>query len=140
MSTSNKKGSNKDGHIRLKINEDMIEKPADVATAFNEFVISEPKRLKINEDMIEKPADVATAFNEFVISEPKRISSRLQKCTQTVLPETTKVSNSMSAFPFSESEMLDVINQIKKKKSAGPDQIPFSLIARIGPIVVEPLT
>ncbi|KAK9719558.1 hypothetical protein QE152_g22570 [Popillia japonica] len=88
MSTSNKKASNKDGYIRLKI----------------------------KENMIEKPADVATAFNEFFITEPKRISSPLQKCTQTVLPETTKVSNSMSAFPFSESEMLDVINQIKKKK------------------------
>lgn len=102
-------------------------------------------RLTVDGKNKENPEEVANIFNTFFIEAPKGILEDVKKQTSQISQIHTQRSlmfqSSMSVLPFSEDEILNIINnKIKNKRSSGPDSIPMDLFKRTAEAYIKQLT
>uniref|UniRef100_A0A1Y1KNM0 Reverse transcriptase domain-containing protein n=1 Tax=Photinus pyralis TaxID=7054 RepID=A0A1Y1KNM0_PHOPY len=97
-------------------------------------------KLKKGSVYIENPHDVAESFNNHFKTIPNETIAKITKHTN----KTIKLNHnpkSLYLTPFCEPEMITLINKkIKNKRSAGPDELPCSLIKFVSKVIAKPIT
>lgn len=96
--------------------------------------------LELDGVRIDNPNEVANAFNNFFINEPKNIQSQIPVAASATMPINI-IGSSMYVHPVLEEDVLRIINsKIKRSSSAGPDDVPVFLLKAAAPYIVTPLT
>lgn len=102
--------------------------------------------LRVNDQNIISPLQIANTFNDYFIGvydEPLPSTSIVQSPKQkpsTTLPQTSRLENSMYLSPTNEFEVYNIINRLKNKKSYGIDEIPSDLLKKCAAELAQPLT
>lgn len=97
--------------------------------------------IQLNNELIEDPARVADAFNNYFIETPIAIADDVRsRCADGISVMRAPLSASFFLSPISEGELLTLIrSRLSAKWSAGPDEIPSVLIKRVADAVAAPL-
>lgn len=97
--------------------------------------------LHVNNDIINKPPEIVHKFNSFFQQAPYEVISLLKDTDETLdFSKIPSVSESMCAFPYTESELSDIIKKLKNKNSSGLDEVPCSLLRQVSHTIITPLT
>ena len=94
--------------------------------------------IKHNDIIIDSPEEASHIFNDYFVN----IASNLieqpdENCTLNIVENNP---NSMFISAVTENEILEIINNLKNKTSAGEDNISNFLIKKIKHYIVKPIT
>ena len=98
-------------------------------------------KVKCNDIIGEEPVDIADTFNSYFSSIGKELAHKIAPSTkqfQDFLGDPNPKSIFLS--PVSKNEILEIVNNLKDKKSAGHDGIDNYLLKKIITSIVDPLT
>ena len=98
-------------------------------------------KVKWNDIISEEPVDIADTFNSYFSSIGKELAHKIAPSTkqfQDFLGDPNPKSIFLS--PVSKNEILEIVNNLKDKKSAGHDGIDNYLLKKIITSIVDPLT
>lgn len=95
--------------------------------------------LSNNDKLVDEPSKVAEIFNRHFIESVDNIISRIPNnnhvCTNNI-----SATSSMCVMPYHEFEVKNLFRKIKNKTSAGPDEVPCSLIKNVSESLIKPIT
>ena len=104
-----------------------------------------PLKIKIENQIIEEPSELAEEFNAFFKNKVKKLAAGIKK-SQKIVPlskSRNKLQGSELKFRLKtvhESEVLKMIKSLKSKKSYGHDGITSAMLKLGAEVLVVPLT
>ena len=122
-----------------------------VWSLINEVIGRNPKsnekpqipKLKIGDKDIEDPAMVCEQFNRYYKVVAKDLESKIPKSKvpfNDYLKLSSNALESLQLKPVVEQDVLKVVKNLKNKNSSGSDDISNSILKKIAPFIVTPLT
>lgn len=100
-------------------------------------------RLRINDNITEDPVLISNTFNNHFVSVGCQDDGTVRSLNEPEpngRPVISPPQHSMYLKPVDESEVLDIIKNLKNKQSFGIDEIPPVLVKHCADELVEPLT
>ena len=85
------------------------------------------------------PNIIANAFNDYFISEPLRLVNAKRWNARDV-GTVSSFERSFFCAPYTEYEMMQIVNKLKPKRSWGFDGVPDFVMRSVGSCIVKPLT
>ena len=100
-----------------------------------------PTSITINNRDVSNPIEMANEFNNFFTTISRKLKSKIRPSNSN-FTDYLKNSNSKSFFvsPTTPQEIEDLISNMNKSKSYGPNSIPTSFLHLIKGIISEPLS
>ena len=97
-------------------------------------------QLKINNDVLSDPLEVATQFNQYFSNIGAKLDSQLEQSeTDPLSCLTRNFCNSLNVPPVTQTDILRAIKKLKNKNNT-KSEIPVSLIKSNSPLLAYPLT
>lgn len=89
---------------------------------------------------VNDPGEIAKIFNDYFISVGLKKAERTTETECAPLLSNADKSESFFLFPTSDKEVLSIIKNLKRKKSAGADEMSAMLIKEVSDLLSKPLS